>query len=251
LGTPFDISIPINANTLTRVRFIEGRLLPLRPIFRSFDETFTGLSNLNDDLLARQRITQTSRTEIKLAIQNLARQNAAYARNTQFLLDKIGSIAQSLSDLLALKNQHVAQDQNNHLFRMGRISHLMTDLMVRDSATIRVITIATLAFLPSTFVAVSFVRLRYTFRPKANSSNAQTLFGSQLFYLTPTHTLEVSPHIWIFFAISIPLTIVTMAWWLSKKRNYENKISESDKCQDEEKATRGGKVAKEGCRFLE
>jgi hypothetical protein len=155
MGTPFDINIPINANTLTRVRFIEGRLLPLLPIFRSYDETFTGLLNLNNSLFAHQGITHASQTQINRRIQNLSRQNAAYARNTQFLLSKIVSMAQLLSDVLALKNQHVAQAQNDHLFNMVKTSHLMTQLTVRDSATIRVITIATLAFLPSTFVAVS------------------------------------------------------------------------------------------------
>jgi hypothetical protein len=147
-------------------------------------------------------------------------------------------MAHLLSDLLALKNQHVAQDQNDHLFSVAKTSHLMTHLMVRDSATIRVITIATLAFLPSTFVAVSDACLALSHELVTNFSISQTIFGSQLFYLTPTHALAVSPHIWIFFAISIPLTIVTMAWWLSKKRKHESMLLRSDQSVDEEKATK-------------
>jgi uncharacterized membrane-anchored protein len=51
----------------------------------------------------------------------------------------------------------------------------------------------------------------------------QTLFSTQLFYLTPDRSLEVSPHIWVLFAISVPFTILTMVWWVVRKRQHEAK----------------------------
>jgi hypothetical protein len=148
MGTPFNNNIPVSANTLTRTRFVQERLLPLMPIFRSYEETFTGLSKLNDDLFDRKSISLESHTEIKCTLRNMARQIAAYKHNVEFLLQKINTMAQLLSDMLALKNQHIAQDQNSQLTKM-------TQLTVQDSATLRVIGVATLVFLPTTFVAVS------------------------------------------------------------------------------------------------
>jgi hypothetical protein len=148
MGTPFAINLPISANTLTRARFIEQRLLPLVSIFRSYEETFTGLSQLNDALFTRQSISLDSHTQMKCTLQNMSRQIMSYADDVQFLLRKIDSMAQLLSDMLALKNQHIAQEQNTQLTKM-------TQLTVQDSATVRVIGVATLVFLPTTFVAVS------------------------------------------------------------------------------------------------
>jgi hypothetical protein len=66
--------------------------------------------------------------------------------------------------------------------------------------------------------------------------SAQTLFGTQLFYLDPgTHSLGVSPHVWVLFAISVPFTLLTMAWWLIRKRHHE-KRRQSFWSSDEEEA---------------
>jgi hypothetical protein len=146
MGTPFAITIPISANTLTRARFIEERLLPLVSIFRSYEKTFSGLLELNDRLLNRES-TETQ-LQMKSTLQNMNNQVAAYTDNVHHLLRKIASMAQLLSDMLALKNQHIAQEQNNQLTKM-------TQLTVQDSATVRVIGVATLVFLPTTLVAVS------------------------------------------------------------------------------------------------
>jgi hypothetical protein len=52
-------------------------------------------------------------------------------------------------------------------------------------------------------------------------TSLQTLFGTQTFYLTADHSLEVSDQVWILFAVAIPLTVVTMAYWLLGKRESE------------------------------
>jgi Mg2+ and Co2+ transporter CorA len=62
---------------------------------------------------------------------------------------------------------------------------------------IRVITVATLLYLPTNFVA--------------------TLFGMQFFYLTDEHHIAVAPQLWIVFGIAVPLTVITMGFWLRKR----------------------------------
>jgi hypothetical protein len=146
---------PIKPATLTRARFIESRLHPLVPIFRSYEEIFTGLLNLNDTLLERNHINRSSHQQMKCVLGNMNRQIVGYADNVHHLLRKIASMAQLVSDTLALRdqqislrNQQIAQEQNRQLTEMTRLT-------VQDSATVRIIGVATLVFLPTTFVAVS------------------------------------------------------------------------------------------------
>ena len=44
MGASFGAELQATADTLTRVRFIESRLLPLPPIFHSYAETLGNLS---------------------------------------------------------------------------------------------------------------------------------------------------------------------------------------------------------------
>lgn len=152
---------PIKPATLTRARFIESRLHPLVPIFQSYEELFTGLSSLNDTLLEHQIINRLSHLQIRCTLGNMTRQIAGYTSNVHHLLRKITSMAQLVSDTLALRdqqislrNQQIAQEQNAQLTEM-------TLLTVQDSATVRVIGVATLIFLPTTFVAVSIMLNRF------------------------------------------------------------------------------------------
>lgn len=57
-------------------------------------------------------------------------------------------IRSQLSDAFNLKNQAIAADINSHLLNLTRDT-------VDDSATVRVVTLVTLTYLPASFVAVS------------------------------------------------------------------------------------------------
>ena len=76
----------------------------------------------------------------------------AYSQNTAFLIDKIRKTAQLVSDTLNMKHQQIAQDTNENTLAL-------TNAAVKDSATIRVITVVTILYLPTTFVAVSISSL--------------------------------------------------------------------------------------------
>ena len=82
-------------------------------------------------------------------LQNYITVAAAYSRNATFLRDKIRSTIQLLSDTLNLKHQKIAQTISENTLALN-------DAAVKDSGTIRVITVVTLLYLPATFVAVKF-----------------------------------------------------------------------------------------------
>lgn len=73
---------------------------------------------------------------------------AAYNSNAAYLLDKVQATAQLLADTLNLKHQQTAQ-------RVSENTLALNDAAVKDSATIRVITVVTLVYLPANFIAVS------------------------------------------------------------------------------------------------
>ena len=161
MGASFGAELQVTADTLTRVRFIESRLLPLPPIFHSYTETLGNLSYLSTILFTQKNIGPDAKSETAYILQNLIRQTASYARNARFLLVKAASIAQLLSDVLALKNQDIAMQQSGHLFELTTTSHAqnesicaMTRASAKDSSTVRVITVVTLVYLPTTFVCV-------------------------------------------------------------------------------------------------
>lgn len=106
------------------------------------------LEAYNGDVQADGRIADDT---CRFTLETLANYRTlieAYSQNTTFLVEKIRKTAQLLSDTLNLKQQQIAQNTNE-------ITLALTNAAVKDSATIRVITVVTLLYLPTTFVAVS------------------------------------------------------------------------------------------------
>lgn len=135
-------------STLSELRRIEARLLLLPTIFHSLTQSIRMLEAYNDDVQADGRIADDT---CRFTLETLANYRTlieAYSQNTTFLVEKIRKTAQLLSDTLNLKQQQIAQNTNE-------ITLALTNAAVKDSATIRVITVVTLLYLPTTFVAVS------------------------------------------------------------------------------------------------
>ena len=106
------------------------------------------LKAFNDGLQAEGSIPYYDHYATQEVLQNYATVAAAYCQNAIYLRNKIRGTAQLLSDTLKLKHQKIAQSISENTLAL-------TDAAVKDSATIRVITVVTLLYLPVTFVAVS------------------------------------------------------------------------------------------------
>ena len=148
ISATIDEKLQFSHANLSHLRKIEARLLLLPPIFHSLTqainllEAYNGASQVDDcsfdgDGRSTSEILANYRTLVE-----------AYSQNAAFLVEKIRKTAQLLSDTLNLKHQLVAQDTNENTLEL-------TNAAVKDSATIRVITVVTLLYLPSTSVAVS------------------------------------------------------------------------------------------------
>lgn len=92
-----------------------------------------------------------------------------------------------LSNLLDLKNQKAAGVINDNMLAL-------TEETVDDSATVFVISLVTLIYLPSQWIA--------------------TLFGMNFFeYEQSNNGFKVSPSVWIYFCVAAPLTTFTIIAW--------------------------------------
>lgn len=128
-------------DSLRGLRYIETKLAPLSPIFSAHREVLTKLDSMKDDLREARIISEEQASRTRETLDNYRSKIGAFDRNAEFLLSRIRSTTQLVSDTIALKSQNTSEDMSDH--------------MLKDSTTIRVITLVTLVYLPSSFVAVS------------------------------------------------------------------------------------------------
>lgn len=147
MGTSIDEPLRINHQALTTVIFIEKRFLTLRTILHSVRKTFEVLQTANTSLSDAHALRHAERIGTSQLLDNYLNQVDAYTHHVTFLHIRAGRTAQLITDTLSFKNALTAQEQSKYMLSL-------TSSTVEDSTTVRTITIVTLIFLPSTFMAV-------------------------------------------------------------------------------------------------
>lgn len=156
------------------LRFIETNLKPLVPIFAAHNRVLAKLRTWNHDFQCMQQISEPLAKDFASQLDNHEAKLQALEQNVQFLLSRTASVIQMVSielqipdevfcpltksrqpwkasDTISLKSQNTTEDMSNH--------------MLSDSAAIRVITVMTLFYLPSSFVSVSCDPTRWNMGP--------------------------------------------------------------------------------------
>ncbi|RJE22931.1 hypothetical protein PHISCL_04740 [Aspergillus sclerotialis] len=194
MGSSLNEPLRINHQTLNTVIFIENRFLTLRTVLHSVRKAFETIHKANDALCDADIFPLSEREGTRQLFDNYINQADEYTQNVSFLHTRAGRTAQLIADTLSFKNALTAQEQSRYMLSL-------TSSTVEDSTTVRTITIVTLIFLPSTFMA--------------------TVLGMNGFFeMDPqNHNLVVSPQFWIFVVCAIPLTLLTVfCWWMRRKK---------------------------------
>lgn len=112
-----------------------------------------------------------------------------YIASARVLSKRISGVTASLDVSIERQNQKLAMEANYNMLDL-------TQHTVGDSSTVRVVTLVTMIYLPPSFVA--------------------TLLGTNLFNFDSSENgrFRISPQFWIFVAISVPLTMITVGVWL-------------------------------------
>lgn len=100
---------------------------------------------------------------------------------------------QLMQSLLKRADSNEARLRNEINLRFNTVSQ-------QDAKAVRIISVVTLLFLPATFVSTLFSMSFFSFQPAY-----QNRWG-------------VSPKIWIYFAVSVPLTMLTFVIWVQLSR---------------------------------
>ncbi|KAE8382719.1 hypothetical protein BDV26DRAFT_288279 [Aspergillus bertholletiae] len=188
----------VNHRMLADIRSVEARCLPLQALFRSFDKTVQILHKANSALKDCGNVQHLPWHKMDQLLDNYEGHADAYLQAASFLQSRATTTAQLIADTFSFKNSHTAQEQSDYMLDL-------TSSTVDDSSTVRVITVVTLIYLPSTFMA--------------------TLLGMNSFFEmdSETHKLIVSPQFWIFVVCAVPLTAVTVLyWWVRSKRHQKH-----------------------------
>ena len=130
----------VDYDTLTRVRSLETKFLPLRAILTSFEEVVTGLEMLGSALLDRAHVQTNDQGQAAFHLRSMRQYCQTYVRTALFLQQRSDGAAKLLADTLAFRNQGVAQEQNSSM------------LLLTRSAVF--ITVITLFYLPWTLLTV-------------------------------------------------------------------------------------------------
>ncbi|KAJ9300347.1 hypothetical protein DTO271G3_2464 [Paecilomyces variotii] len=118
-----------------------------------------------------------------------------YVQRAEFLSEKVRSAAQMLSTLLDYEEAKALKDLGIASQRDGKFLSALTLKSALDASAVKVLTVISLVYLPTTVVANFFST---TF---VNTNN--------------DGKMHVSTDTWILAAISVPLTFLTVVlWWL-------------------------------------
>jgi len=175
----------MNFNTLQALRHLAAKLIPIPAILRNTISIITALQTMNNSLPGphdEQRVAETA-YQLKACSSRLE----GYISATDVLQQRIENMTKFLADGLNLQNQDISAEINNHLLTLTKDT-------VDDSATVRIITLVTLTYLPASFIT--------------------GLFGMNFFsFNSNTRTLLISKSFWICVAVTIPLTFLTLGYW--------------------------------------
>jgi Mg2+ and Co2+ transporter CorA len=183
----------VNHESLTAVRTTENRCLVLQPIFRSLDRTFEVLHQANAALSECGAVQPAELQAMKRLLDNYSGTINSYGQAAWSLQSRTSRIAAHITDTLSFKDAYIAKRQ--------------TEFMLRDSTTVRVITVVTLIYLPATFTA--------------------TLLGMNSFFeMDDNRRIVVSPQFWIYIVCAVPLTVATLSyWWYFQKAKQRGERS--------------------------
>ncbi|KAF4629741.1 hypothetical protein G7Y89_g8405 [Cudoniella acicularis] len=183
----------LNFETLQTLSHLAGKLIPIPAILEASARTIVSIREMNKRLASFDREPELSQEELlRIAktghsLQATESRLQSYLASFQVLHARIENLKKFLADGLNLQNQDIAAEANGLLLTLTKDT-------VDDSATVRLVTLVTLIFLPASFIS--------------------SLLGTNLFAFDPNTTnFEISRQFWIWVVTTVPLTLLTIGYW--------------------------------------
>ncbi|KAF2168536.1 hypothetical protein M409DRAFT_21286 [Zasmidium cellare ATCC 36951] len=173
----------VSTSDLADINYIESRLTPAQAVLTSIIKLCDDLETMTAEV--KTLLPDAADAQWPRTLSNSRAKLIAFRSNSSVLLRKTANISQMLNSILTFRSQEIMKEQSERVL-------FLTTSTVDDSATVRVITAITLVFLSFTVVAA--------------------VMAMPLFYLDDSSRLVVSSSLWIYIAVAVPLTVVTLAY---------------------------------------
>ncbi|KAF8246074.1 hypothetical protein K440DRAFT_685745 [Wilcoxina mikolae CBS 423.85] len=188
---PDDYTLSFEA--LLSLRHFEAEVTPIASMLTATLPTLHSLESLNETLLSVRAVNKGDYTQVCGRLTIHVSRVKGYIISVAGLQRRTRSAIKLLADALDLKNQGTSAKINERILAL-------TKETVDDSATVRVVTLVTLIYLPASFIATVLGMNLFSF--------GQPLPDGKGPHFT------VSKQFWIYIALSIPLTAFTVGYWL-------------------------------------
>ncbi|KAE8383107.1 hypothetical protein BDV26DRAFT_304010 [Aspergillus bertholletiae] len=174
-------------------QYLGDKLLPISSRLQVALETICKLEEMNTFFQSRALATDDDARRFAGEMAYYKTSIEGYLKSVEVLEGKVKGISDLLAVALSLKGQTVANQINDKMLQL-------TTEAFDDNATVRVVTIVTLIYLPASFVS--------------------TLLGMNLFdFGDSAGGFTISKQFWIFIVAAVPLTMLTLGtWYIITKR---------------------------------
>ncbi|KAL2074323.1 hypothetical protein VTL71DRAFT_8101 [Oculimacula yallundae] len=193
------IDFEINFEDRQILQILEEKALDLITIFESTSDTITTILQEYDYICGGNMTVGSDRVKSKLT--DSLREVDLYQKKAHTLYKRIQGTASLLSNLLDYENAKIAQGNGDSLRVLAQESReenstmrALTERATRDAAAVKVITLITIIYLPTSVVSGFF----------------STQFVHQS---ADGKSLMVTRNAWILAAVAFPLTIATFIIW--------------------------------------
>ncbi|THZ96816.1 hypothetical protein D6C82_06841 [Aureobasidium pullulans] len=184
-----DFQETINFTTMSKLQALEEKVQVMPSMIRSTIALLDHMLSLNEALFERELYDDSEREELSQALNAIRMRVEGYLATSIALETRINGIFKLVSNAMILRTQTTTADINHHALDLTKES-------VQDNSVLKLATLATLFYLPGSFVA--------------------GIFGMNYFDFGDGAKIEIASNFWIYLAVTIPLTVLTgMAWWLA------------------------------------
>ncbi|KAJ4394950.1 hypothetical protein N0V91_011165 [Didymella pomorum] len=136
---------------------------------------------------------------VAVALAEKAKEIRYTKRKAEALQSKVQNTRTLISSLLERQSGHNINHQIGALHKGNNIMHTIAEKNSRDSSSMRVLTIITMIYLPCTIVS-NFYSTQFVHQIEGDGTSTK---------------MGYTQDAWVFFAISVPLTVVTFLVWYS------------------------------------
>ncbi|KAF2809338.1 uncharacterized protein BDZ99DRAFT_520694 [Mytilinidion resinicola] len=209
-----DFNKTFNFNVMEKLRRLEEKVQSVPVILTTTRSLIDSLVKLNVVFAVEELYDRAERDGIAMALDHIGVRVRGYQSSTQSIRVRLKGLIKLVADTLSLRNQSSAAASQKIAVNHQRIATdisdrvlILTQDSVDDNSVIRLVTLVTMFYLPSSFVA--------------------SLFGMNLFdFDSQTSNIRIATDFWIYLVVTIPLTALTAAgWWLAADRQKTKRLS--------------------------